>query len=233
MAPSLLSGLRGQCRKPQQTGAAAARVAPRVAVPAMRSAPAQCSSAGRAPGVVAPANALPGRASRRRSVQARAFFKNIFKTDPSEATRKKYQERVDAVNALEPTIKALSDDQLRAKTEEFKQRVQKGESLDSMLPEAFAVRAAARHCRRGAAGIAWMPIRPQNAGATPPARQAGWDGAPHAAGAAASPAKWRSAPAAAGCRPTRAVTPPPAPARRRWCARLPCACWACAPLTSS
>lgn len=81
----------------------------------------------------------PGRQARRPVVQTRAFFDKIFKQDPSEKTRKQYQERVDAINALEPAMQALSDDQLRAKTQEFKQRVARGESLESLLPEAFAV----------------------------------------------------------------------------------------------
>ncbi|MGE4351738.1 MAG: preprotein translocase subunit SecA [Bdellovibrionales bacterium] len=50
-----------------------------------------------------------------------------------------------AINALEPQFIALSDDELRAKTEEFKARIAKGESLDKLLPEAFAtVREAAK-----------------------------------------------------------------------------------------
>ncbi|MDP2961911.1 MAG: preprotein translocase subunit SecA [Sulfurimicrobium sp.] len=52
---------------------------------------------------------------------------------------KQYMQTVRAINALEPSLQALSDDQLRAKTDEFKQRHGKGESLDSLLPEAFAV----------------------------------------------------------------------------------------------
>ncbi|MFO0727042.1 MAG: preprotein translocase subunit SecA [Myxococcota bacterium] len=47
--------------------------------------------------------------------------------------------RVAAINALEPSMKALSDDALRAKTGELRGRVEKGESLDSVLHEAFAV----------------------------------------------------------------------------------------------
>ncbi|MFN3513218.1 MAG: preprotein translocase subunit SecA [Phenylobacterium sp.] len=47
--------------------------------------------------------------------------------------------RVAKINALEPTISALSDDELRGKTEEFKARLAKGETLDQMLEEAFAV----------------------------------------------------------------------------------------------
>src|SRR6186997_46616 len=43
------------------------------------------------------------------------------------------------VNAFEPAIKALSDEQLRAKTAEFRQRLANGETLEDLLPEAFAV----------------------------------------------------------------------------------------------
>ncbi|MEA3068039.1 MAG: preprotein translocase subunit SecA [Sphingomonadales bacterium] len=51
---------------------------------------------------------------------------------------------VDAVNVLEPTIQALSDDELRGQTELFRQRLANGEKLDDLLPEAFAtVREAA------------------------------------------------------------------------------------------
>jgi preprotein translocase subunit SecA len=46
---------------------------------------------------------------------------------------------VEKINSLEASIQSLSDEQLKAKTPEFKQRIQKGESLDSILPEAFAV----------------------------------------------------------------------------------------------
>jgi preprotein translocase subunit SecA len=52
---------------------------------------------------------------------------------------KQYSQTVKRINALEPTLQALSDDQLRAKTEEFRQRHANGESLDELLPEAFAV----------------------------------------------------------------------------------------------
>ncbi|WP_166209471.1 preprotein translocase subunit SecA [Cognatiluteimonas telluris] len=46
---------------------------------------------------------------------------------------------VKKINALEPQMQALSDDALKAKTPEFQQRIAKGESLDKILPEAFAV----------------------------------------------------------------------------------------------
>ena len=52
---------------------------------------------------------------------------------------KQYFQTVDTINTLEPTIAALTDAQLRTKTDEFKQRVKDGETLDALLPEAFAV----------------------------------------------------------------------------------------------
>ena len=52
---------------------------------------------------------------------------------------KQYQSTVRAINALEPVLEALSDADLKAKTAEFKQRVADGATLDSILPEAFAV----------------------------------------------------------------------------------------------
>ncbi|HEX5356117.1 MAG TPA: preprotein translocase subunit SecA [Aquabacterium sp.] len=57
----------------------------------------------------------------------------------NERLLKEYRRTVARINALEPTFEPLSDDQLRAKTEEFKQRLSKGETLDDILPEAFAV----------------------------------------------------------------------------------------------
>ncbi len=52
---------------------------------------------------------------------------------------KQYRRVVQQVNVLEPQFEKLSDDELRGKTEEFKGRVAKGETLDQLLPEAFAV----------------------------------------------------------------------------------------------
>ena len=58
---------------------------------------------------------------------------------------KRYMQTVRAINALEPQFQQLSDEALRAKTAEFKERVAKGETLDQILPEAFAtVREAGR-----------------------------------------------------------------------------------------
>ena len=52
---------------------------------------------------------------------------------------KKLQPRVVAINVLEPEMQALTDEQLRAKTDEFRERLRKGETLDDLLIEAFAV----------------------------------------------------------------------------------------------
>lgn len=52
---------------------------------------------------------------------------------------KQYRKQVAQINALEPSLQALSDDELKAKTDEFRQRIAGGKSLNSLLPEAFAV----------------------------------------------------------------------------------------------
>ncbi len=52
---------------------------------------------------------------------------------------KTFRKSVERINALEKSLESLSDDALKAKTEEFKERVAKGETLDDLLPEAFAV----------------------------------------------------------------------------------------------
>jgi preprotein translocase subunit SecA len=57
----------------------------------------------------------------------------------NERILRRMEKNVIAINALETTLQALSDEQLAAKTQAFKSRVQAGESLDSILPEAFAV----------------------------------------------------------------------------------------------
>ncbi len=69
------------------------------------------------------------------------FSKLVKKVFGSRNERliKQYSKTVIRINALEPAMQALSDEQLRAKTEEFKQRYQNGETLDDLLPEAFAV----------------------------------------------------------------------------------------------
>ena len=59
--------------------------------------------------------------------------------DPNKTELKVCQGYVDKINALEPEISGLSDARLRAKTDEFRLRLTKGETLDDLLPEAFAV----------------------------------------------------------------------------------------------
>ncbi|TVQ19793.1 MAG: preprotein translocase subunit SecA [Leptolyngbya sp. DLM2.Bin15] len=59
--------------------------------------------------------------------------------DPNARKLKKYQPDVVDINLLEEEIQVLSDDDLKAKTGEFRQRIEKGETLDALLPEAFAV----------------------------------------------------------------------------------------------
>lgn len=52
---------------------------------------------------------------------------------------KQYMRKVDAVNKLEPAMEKLTDDELKAKTQEFRDRIAKGATTDELLPEAFAV----------------------------------------------------------------------------------------------
>ena len=67
-----------------------------------------------------------------------SFLTKIF-GDPNEREIKKDRLIVEKINSLEEGIKALTDKQLSAKTDEFKQRLSKKETLDDILPEAFAV----------------------------------------------------------------------------------------------
>lgn len=73
----------------------------------------------------------------------------IFGTK-NERELKRMRKIVEHINALEPTISALNDADLSAKTPEFKQRFSNGESLDKLLPEAFAV------CREAAKRVMGM-----------------------------------------------------------------------------
>jgi len=66
------------------------------------------------------------------------LLKSVFGSR-NDRLLKQYRQNVTAINALEKQIEVLTDDELRAKTAEFKQRVQQGETLDALLPEAFAV----------------------------------------------------------------------------------------------
>ncbi len=66
------------------------------------------------------------------------FLTKIFGSR-NDRLLKTYRKSVERINALEAGMVALSDEQLRAKTDEFRARVSQGESLDALLPEAFAV----------------------------------------------------------------------------------------------
>ena len=68
----------------------------------------------------------------------------------NERELKRMRRVVTKINAHEPSIQALTDEQLQQKTIEFKERFQKGESLDALLPEAFAV------CREASLRITGM-----------------------------------------------------------------------------
>src|ERR1700757_1355914 len=72
-------------------------------------------------------------------------FWNVLTGDENRAALKRAEPVAMRVNELEEQFKALSDEQLKAKTAEFKKRLSEGESLDDLAPEAFAaVREASR-----------------------------------------------------------------------------------------
>lgn len=66
------------------------------------------------------------------------LLKKIFGSRNDRLVRQ-YMQKVRAINALEPQMQALGDEELRGKTDEFRARLAKGETLDDLLPEAFAV----------------------------------------------------------------------------------------------
>ena len=155
------------------------------------------------------------RASRRSDAAAApgavALFgglEKMLKGDPATKTRERYQPRVDAINKLAPSVAAFTDDELRAATAEFQKRAQSGESLDALLPEAFAVRAPFSPCSRR------RPSHPSCTSRSP--RRARAAGGPTTRGRV-SAHRWR--------RLLRV--------RRRWCARHPSACSGCGPSTRS
>ncbi|MEI8126163.1 MAG: DEAD/DEAH box helicase, partial [Parachlamydiaceae bacterium] len=73
------------------------------------------------------------------------FLKKLFGT-AQDRTIRKYRKIVDQINIWDEKFKPLTDDALRAKTSEFKQRISNGETLDNILPEAYAV--VKNACRR-------------------------------------------------------------------------------------
>ena len=63
----------------------------------------------------------------------------------NDRTLRRMRKSVDVINKMEPEFTALTDEQLKAKTIEFRARLEKGEALESLIPEAFAtVREASR-----------------------------------------------------------------------------------------
>ncbi|MEL6149226.1 MAG: preprotein translocase subunit SecA, partial [Chloroflexota bacterium] len=66
-------------------------------------------------------------------------IKSFIMGDPAERTLKQYQPVVVEVNALEPTMQALNDEDFPTKTTELRERLANGETLDDLLPEAFAL----------------------------------------------------------------------------------------------
>ncbi|MDZ4277608.1 MAG: preprotein translocase subunit SecA, partial [Dehalococcoidia bacterium] len=72
-----------------------------------------------------------------------------FLGDSNEKELRRFAPVVEQINALEPQTQELSDSQLRAKTDEFRSRLDAGETLDGMLPEAFAAVREASHRRTG------------------------------------------------------------------------------------
>ncbi|MEJ5991397.1 preprotein translocase subunit SecA [Ramlibacter sp. PS3R-8] len=69
---------------------------------------------------------------------ANNFLTKIFGSR-NDRLLKQYRRSVELINAFEPKLEPLSDEQLRAKTQEFRERLAKDEALDDLLPEAFAV----------------------------------------------------------------------------------------------
>ncbi|MFB9158200.1 preprotein translocase subunit SecA [Chromobacterium violaceum] len=67
-----------------------------------------------------------------------SLLKKVFGSR-NDRLLKQYRQTVARINALEPAMQALSDEALAAKTQEFRDRLGKGEKLDDLLPEAFAV----------------------------------------------------------------------------------------------
>jgi len=68
-----------------------------------------------------------------------SFLKNLFTKKENARTLQRYQDRVAEINALEEKMEALTDADFPKETEKLKERVANGESLDAILPEAFAL----------------------------------------------------------------------------------------------
>jgi len=77
-----------------------------------------------------------------------ALMKKIF-GDPNEKEIRRLQKVVDRVNELEPWASGLNDSDFPGQTEHFKERIRKGENLDDIMPEAFALAREAAHRKTG------------------------------------------------------------------------------------
>ena len=84
-----------------------------------------------------------------------SVFKNIFSSGSSKEI-KRIQPLVDKIEALRPDMLKLSDEQMRAKTDEFKGRLSEGETLDDILVEAFAL---VREATRRVLGTEHYPVQ--------------------------------------------------------------------------
>src|SRR4051794_9760826 len=84
-----------------------------------------------------------------------SVFQKILRVGEGR-TLKRMEHRVRDINALEPDFEALSDDQLAAKTIEFRERFDQGEDLDELLPEAFA---AVREASKRALGMRHFDVQ--------------------------------------------------------------------------
>src|SRR4030095_11813078 len=93
----------------------------------------------------------------RTAFMAKTLLTSIFGSR-NDRLLKQYRRTVERINAMEPQFEKLSDDELRGKTQEFKDRVAQGDALDDILADAFSVvRARARTMTRlfYPASIAW------------------------------------------------------------------------------
>ena len=69
------------------------------------------------------------------------MWKQVIKFfgDENTKTLKSFQKQADKINELEPAMQALKNEDFPVKTEEFKKRIQDGESMDELIPETFAL----------------------------------------------------------------------------------------------
>ena len=83
-------------------------------------------------------------------------FVKIFGGDPNKRTIEKFNAVVEQINSLEPEYEAFSDEALREKTAEFRARLAGGETLDDLLPEAYA---AVREASKRSIGLRHFDVQ--------------------------------------------------------------------------